>query len=330
MKRALGIGIALLVGIVAGPLVGARLLGLGQHPERVPPPARSVPIGEGRALNVVDVGEGSPIVLVHGLPSNIGDWGETPERLAALGHRVVVYDRVGYGHSTRDDASDPETYTYASNARDLAALLDALGIPRATLVGWSYGGAVVQELAALQPERVSEIALIGAVGPASPAGGDDALSKLLDSGVGEPVLQWVSVVEPVGRAFTEENLNAAFARARDVPPDWNDRTRAMLALPGTLEAFVAEAKRGTPGSLAPERIRAPALVLHGSEDFLVPLAVGQDLAGRLPAAQLLVVPGGSHMLPATHPDLVAGALHALVTQHASDTVSPEADSRREP
>jgi pimeloyl-ACP methyl ester carboxylesterase len=131
------------------------------------------------------------------------------------------------------------------------------------------------------------------------------------------VLRWVGTVAPVGRAFMHENLKAAFAKESAIPAGYAERTRAMLALPGTLTAFVAEEQRGSPASLHPEQIRVPALVLHGTDDRLVPLSVAEDVAKRLPAAELLALPGGSHMLPVTDADLVAGALHALVAQHES-------------
>src|SRR5262245_13427849 len=126
----------------------------------VPPRGRAVAIGDGLTLNVEEHGEGTPIVLVHGLPSNIGDWAALPDRLAALGHHVVVYDRIGYGWSSRaPDGTD--AYTLPANSRQLGALLDALGIERATLVGWSYGGGIVQRFAAEHPERVSRLVLLG-------------------------------------------------------------------------------------------------------------------------------------------------------------------------
>lgn len=303
-----------LVAVVAVPLLGSHRLGWGQDPAAVPAPVRRVDIGGRRFLNVRDVGEGPPIVLVHGLPGCLQDWADVPEKLAAMGNRVVAYDRVGFGSSSRDAAS-PGEYTYASNAHDLLALLDALGLASAALAGWSYGGAVVQELAATHPERVSHLALIASVGPAQAPRGTDALARILASGAGEEILRWAGAVAPVGRAFTQANLEAAFGPESAIPEGWNERTRAMLALPGTLAAFVAEEQRGDPASLRPEQIRVPAVVLHGIDDRLVPLAVGEDLAKRLPAAQLLRLPEAGHMLPVTHADLVAGALHALVSQN---------------
>ena len=303
-----------LVAVVGLPLLGSHFLGWGQDPASVPAPVGRVEIGSGRSLNVLDTGQGLPVVLVHGLPSSLQDWGDVPEKLAGMGHRVIVYDRVGYGSSSRDAAASGE-YTYASSARDLLALLDALGIERAALAGWSYGGAVVQTFAVAHPERVSHLALLGSVGPLLANQDPKALDRILASGAGEEVLRWAGTVAPVGRAFMRENLKAAFTKESAIPAGFTERTRAMLALPGTLTAFVAEAQRGEPALLHPEQIRVPALVLHGTDDLLVPLSIGEDLAKRLPASELLELPGGSHMLPVTHADLVAGALHALVTQH---------------
>ncbi len=309
----LGLG---LVALIAVPLLGSHLFGWGQDPAAVPPPAKRVDIGAGRALNVLDIGEGPPVVLVHGLPSSLQDWAEVPQKLAALGHRVIAYDRIGYGASTRDSGGAGE-YTYESNARDLLALLDALGVQQATLVGWSYGGAVVQVLAVQHPERVSQLALIGSVGPSSTED-DDLLSRITASGFGEEVLRWAGAMPFVGKAFLQENLEAMFGGESAIPAGFQERTRAMLALPGTLAAFVAEMQRGRPSALQPERIRVPALVLHGTADLSVPLRVAQDLAAKLPNAQLLALPGGSHMLPVTDGDLVAGAIHALATEHGDE------------
>lgn len=159
---AAGAGLVLLA---AGPPLAARWLGWGADRAALPPPGRLVPIGDDLALNVVEVGSGPPVVLVHGLPSSAADWGDTPARLAARGHRVIAYDRVGYGFSSRGSQA-PERYTYGSNARDLLALLDALGLERVPLVGWSYGGAVVQTAAAMAPERVPRLVLLAKIGRA--------------------------------------------------------------------------------------------------------------------------------------------------------------------
>jgi pimeloyl-ACP methyl ester carboxylesterase len=311
MRRAGIWGIGLLALVALGPPVVARLAGLGPDPSVLPPRGASVAIGGDLALNVRELGSGTPVVLVHGLPSNVSDWAELPAALAALGHRVIAYDRVGYGWSSRAPVAG-DAYTYASNARELLALLDALAIERAALVGWSYGGAVVQEAALRAPERGSHLVLVGAVGPASGAGNDDWVERLAHSPLGVPVFRWAASFPPLIRAVTRDAVAVAFSGEAHLPAGWVDRTLAQMALPGTLEAWVAEGRRAEPAALRPESIAAPALVVHGDDDRSVPVEIGRDLARRLPRAELWVVPGGSHMLPVTHAGPLAQRIHAFL------------------
>lgn len=302
--------LAVIVIVAAGPPFVAPLLGVGSQSRLLPPRGRSVDIGNGTFLNVVETGQGAPVVLVHGLPSNAYDWADMPAKLAALGHRVIAYDRVGYGFSSRALLSPS---SYESNADDLLRLLAALDIPHATLVGWSYGGAVVQTLALRHPEKIDGLVLVGSVGPALWAEAEDPLHALIASPLGGPLLQWIAAIPPLSRMVTRESVVRAFGGAGSVPAEWEEYTRAMLALPGTLQTFVMEAKRGNPGELHPEQIDAKVLVIHGANDLLVPLDVGRDLDEKLPHSRLIVVNAGSHMLPVTHPDLLAKEIHAFVT-----------------
>jgi pimeloyl-ACP methyl ester carboxylesterase len=277
----------------------------------LPAPARAVPIGDGLSLNVEESGSGSPIVLVHGLPSNIGDWGALPQRLAERGHHVVVYDRIGYGWSSRV-AVRPDTYTLASSARELAALLDRLGISRATLVGWSYGGGVVQLLATEAPERVDRLVLVGSVGPAQAEVQTDPVEWLAQTPLGPLLFHWVGTVPALARRTIRSEAAEVFSGSAHVPDGWVERTAAQLALPGTVDAWIAEERHGWAG-LRPEDVAAPSLVVEGAEDRVVPPRVAEDLAARLPHARLILIPGGSHMLPLTHADDLAERIHAWAT-----------------
>ncbi|MEZ4215370.1 MAG: alpha/beta hydrolase [Myxococcota bacterium] len=297
--------------VLAGLPTALDLLGLGPDPSAMPPRGRTQPLANGRAIHFREFGADAlrpPVVLVHGLPSFASDWYETPDALARRGRRAIAYDRVGYGFSSRANPAEAGTYTLASNADDLAALLDVLGIERASLVGWSYGGGVVQTFALAHPERVHRLVLVGSIGPATPSERDNPLGvagALLGSPLGEPLLHWIARVPPLGRAVANGGLAVAFSRAEAIPRGWADYTIAMLARPGTLAAYRAEMTRMDTSGLDVERIEVPTLVLHGNDDRLVPYSVAEDLAARIPSAKLVPVFEGSHMLPVTHPEQLA-------------------------
>lgn len=275
-------------------------------PAWIPKPGQSVDVGSGSHVNVELRGEGPPVVLVHGLPSNVGDWAELPDLLAGLHLRAVAYDRVGFGLSSRPEPA-PGRYTYASSARELGALLDALGIGAANLVGWSYGGGIGIRFASEHPDRVERLVLLSSAGVVESGGG--LVDAFLSSAF---LLEWVAGVRPLGRSVVTHMMADAFSGAAAVPPGWIDRTRAMLALPGTLRSLATEVAREREVALEPERIRAPTLVICGSADELTPLAVSEDLARRIEAARLEVVAGGSHMLPATHAEQLARTIAEFV------------------
>jgi pimeloyl-ACP methyl ester carboxylesterase len=128
----------------------------------LPPAGRRIPLGDGLAVNAVDLGSGPAVVLVHGLPGSAYDWAPLSEALAARGRRVIAYDRIGYGHS--DGRADGD-FTLDANARDLVGLLESEDLRGATVVGWSYGGPVTLLAAGLAPERVARVVLVGSGGP---------------------------------------------------------------------------------------------------------------------------------------------------------------------
>ena len=104
----------------------------------------------------VDEGEGFPLLLVHGWPETKRIWWRNVAPLAAAGFRVIAPDLRGFGES--DVAPDGFADT-PSHSRDLAALLDSLGVARAVLVGGDLGGAVIQDFSLRFPERVERLAI---------------------------------------------------------------------------------------------------------------------------------------------------------------------------
>ena len=105
----------------------------------------------GFRIGYVDEGRGAPLLLVHGWPETLRIWWRNLAPLAAAGFRVIAPDLRGFGAS---DAAPDGFHDVPSHSRDLAALLDALGIARVVLVGGDLGGAVIQDFALRFPTRV--------------------------------------------------------------------------------------------------------------------------------------------------------------------------------
>jgi pimeloyl-ACP methyl ester carboxylesterase len=290
--------------IVVPPLLGS-LLGWNDFSASLPEPGERVELRSGGHINVIDSGDGSPVVLVHGLPGSGYDWKPLPQKLEDLGCRVIRFDRVGYGHSSRRRSG--EEHSLEANARDLVALLDALGIDRVTPVGWSYGGGVVQVSAVSSPERVNALALVGSIGPAFRPSEPTLVERVLFS---RPLVWWGFAVGLPARANTAQISAAAFS-PDEVSPWWVDQSVALMALPGAFGTLRAEDARMASRILRPAEIEAQTLVFQGAEDAFVPLHVGEDLHQRIRRSELIVVPRGSHMLPVTHADLLGERIAAI-------------------
>jgi pimeloyl-ACP methyl ester carboxylesterase len=235
------------------------------------------------------------VCWLHGSP-NIGS---PPEPLFAAaeanGLRWVSYDRPGYGGSGPHDGR-----TVASAAGDVAAIADALGIGRFAVLGHSGGGPHALACAALLPERV-----IAAVSVSAPAPFD------------ADGLDWFAGWSP---GIAAENLAAAGGRAA-LEAHWADAepedmsvffTEAVIAALGGSWSWLAGVagqaiEQGGDGYLEDtlagvrpwefrlDAIRVPVLIMHGAKDKLVPVAHGEWLAARCPAAESRIVPDAGHI-----------------------------------
>jgi pimeloyl-ACP methyl ester carboxylesterase len=230
---------------------------------------------------------GSLVVLTHGLGGSLEYWTPHVDALAAH-HRVLRWDLRGAGAS----AKPPGPYDAALFARDLAALLDHLGEPRAHLVGHSGGGVVSQRFALDFPERTASLVLASTsseVGEAARRGWHRLADQVERQGFGPER-------EPDARAFAP-----AWAAAHpDAVRELGRRTRQNdpAAYAATARAFGAydwTARLGT--------ITAPTLVLQGLEDRLTPPGGSVILARGLPRARLVMLPGAGHNLPLEMPEL---------------------------
>jgi pimeloyl-ACP methyl ester carboxylesterase len=272
----------------------------------LPPPGRRVEVAPGVGVNVIEAGAGRPVVLVHGHPGSAYDWAPLARELAARGHRVIAYDRLGYGHS---DARSNGAWTVESNARELLALLDAEDLRDVVLVGWSYGGGTAIVATREDPSRVSHLVLVGSVG----AGVEDrdAPPRLVMEFMAAFGLPWLARVPPLDRRVRAAFLAAAFA-PEPVAEGALELMTANSARPHALATMTSEGRDlGGEADLDPGAIERPILVVQGDGDRLVPLAVAEGLHRRARGSELWVVPGGGHALPVTRPRELAERIVAF-------------------
>jgi non-heme chloroperoxidase len=248
-------------------------------------------------LHYTDQGSGDPIVLIHGWPLSGRSWENQVPALIADGHRVITYDRRGFGQS-----SQPWTgYDYDTLAADLDALMRHLDLRDATLVGFSMGGGeVVRYLSVYGPDRVRRAVLAAAVPPYlyksddNPDGGlDDATIKMFQSSVTADRIAWLDEFTTMFFS-TDGQLQVSEAQRRHAAA-----IGALASAKGTLDCIAAFGLTDFRGDL--DKITVPTLVLHGDGDAIVPFEVsGKRTAEAIPGSTLTVIKGGPHGLNVSH------------------------------
>lgn len=261
---------------------------------------------EGRALAWRRAGAGPPLLLVNGYAATAADW--DPTFLSGLGEafQVICPDSRGMGGSA---LGDPAEVSMEGMAADLQALLDALGIERLPVVGWSMGGFVAQRLAARAPGRVAALVLLS-----TDAGGPEAVRaepevwKRLTSKEGTPREQasrLISLLFPeplageIDRRFGEV---VASARAQLDAEALRAQERAM-------DAWHAEARPAPPAGSAPL-----TLAVAGSEDVVIPPRNLDLLAARWPGSRVECFDGGGHAFMAQEPRRLSRLIASFVSE----------------
>lgn len=238
--------------------------------------------GDSAAVDVHAVVEGDPdapaVVLSNSLGSDLSMWDRQVSALQRR-FRVVRYDHRGHGRSP----VPPGPYRIEELAADVLALLDRLGIERASLCGLSLGGMVGMQLAATAPERVDRLVLLcTSVRLDGAEAYRDRAQQVREQGT-EAVAAAV-----VDRWFTPE------LAVRD--PELIARMRAMVAATPT-EGYAACCEALAAMDLGPvvARITAPTLVLAGADDRATPPAHGEAIVAGIPDSRLEVLPQAAHM-----------------------------------
>ena len=253
----------------------------------------------GITLSFVDVGQGLPLVFVHGFPLSRGTWQSQVDALRSS-NRVIAPDLRGFGES--DSGSGPIAMT--QYAADVHALLQHCGTGPVVLIGHSMGGYVALAFARQFPGMLQGLVLVGTkAGPdtAEVAAGRRATAEKVES---EGVQEVIDMMTP--RMLAAVNRDAD--RLRQV--------RGFMASSkpaGVIGALLGMAAR--PDSTAPlARIVVPTLVVTGAEDALIPPTESEKLARAIPGAQLCVIPDAGHLVAFEQPDAFNHALADWLTR----------------
>jgi non-heme chloroperoxidase len=256
-------------------------------------------------INYRDHGSGDPIVLIHGYPLDGNSWERQERVLLAAGYRVINYDRRGFGRS-----SQPTTgYDYDTFAADLHALLDHLELDDVILAGFSMGtGEVTRYIGNYGTGRVRRAALFGVIPPFllktddNPEGVDQAVFDGIKAAIvadryayfKDFLDNFYNVDVLGGTKISDQAWQASFNLAAGASP---------YATHACVDTWLTDFRGDLP------KFDVPTLVVHGTEDRILPFAA---TAARLPELiddmRLVAVEGGPHNIGWTHPDEVNKAL----------------------
>jgi non-heme chloroperoxidase len=256
-----------------------------------------------------DHGSGKPVVLIHGWPLSGASWEKQVAALLAGGHRVITYDRRGFGRSSQPSIG----YEYDTFAEDLNKLLTTLDLRDVALVGFSMGGGeVARYLGANGSDRVRQAVFISSVPPFLLKTADNPSG--VDGAVFDGIKQAIVADRPAFlSAFLNNFYNVDELRGKRISDEavrqsWNVAVGSSSK--GSLDcvtAWYTDFRKDLP------KIDVPTLVIHGDADRIVPIAASGELTAKaVKGARKVVIQGGPHGLTWTHADQVNKELLAFL------------------
>jgi pimeloyl-ACP methyl ester carboxylesterase len=223
-------------------------------------------------------GAGSPVILLHGGMGNSGNWGYQVPALVEHGYRAIVIDSRGHGRSTRDE----QPYSYELMASDVTAVMDALNLKQAALVGWSDGACTALILAAQAPARVAGVFYFAC--------------NMDPSGV-KPF----EFTPMIGRCLSRHTQDYQHLSA--TPDRFAEFSEAVGLMQRTQPNYSVQ-------DLA--AIRVPVVIVHSEHDEFIKREHAEYLARSIPNAEFVYLPGVSHFAPLQRPELFNSAILAFL------------------
>lgn len=241
--------------------------------------------------NYHDQGSGFPVLFIHGSGPGVSAWANwrlvLPE--LAKSNRVIAPDMVGFGFTERPEGATYDIDTWVAQA---IGLLDALGLPKAHIVGNSFGGAIALALAIRHPERVERLVLMGSVGVPFP------ITPGLDAVWGyQPSFENMRALLDIF-AFSRELVNDELAQLRysaSIRPGFQESFSAMFPAPRQRWVDAMASRESDIRSLPHE-----TLIVHGRDDKVIPLSNSLTLLEWIDRSQLHVFSRCGHWVQIEH------------------------------
>jgi pimeloyl-ACP methyl ester carboxylesterase len=249
-------------------------------------------------------GHGSPLLLVTGYRATMSEWDAGFLAELAKHHDVIVFDNRGIGRSMPDASS----FTIDDMARDTAALIDTLELKHPTVVGWSMGGSIVQQLAIDTPQAIGKMVLMSALAPGRtgvPVPGD-IMAKL----TGKPGVTFNDIMAVLFPASSVKDAERCFAKDMFKPSGYQSPAISSVVTDGqsaSLKAWETDDRAAD----ALRLVRIDTLVLSGTDDAVVAKENATALTRLLPHAQLLLVKHAGHAMMYQYPVAVARAIDSF-------------------
>jgi non-heme chloroperoxidase len=261
-----------------------------------------------------DHGTGTPVVLIHGWPLSGASWEKQVAALLAAGHRVVTYDRRGFGRSSQPASG----YDYDTFAEDLHQILTKLDLRDVDLVGFSMGaGEVARYLGKHGSERIRKAVFMAGIPPCLLKAADHPDG--IDRSVFDGIRQAVRADRPAFlTSFLRDFYNLDVLGGKLVSEEvarasWNVAIGASAK--GTLDcvsAWLTDFRNDV------ARIDVPVLIVHGDSDRILPVAAtALPLSRLIRGARLVVVKGGPHGMTWTHAEEVNATLVHFLAEHST-------------
>jgi pimeloyl-ACP methyl ester carboxylesterase len=249
--------------------------------------SRSVQTAKG-AIHYHDVGEGEPVIMIHGSGPGVSGWANFEGNLAAFSqrHRCLVPDLPGFG---RSEASGEHPLVHGQDA--ILRFLDELGLDRVAIVGNSLGGGVGAKFAAAHPDRITKLVSIGGIGinllgPA-PSEGIKLLVAFVEDPTRERLVEWMESMVFDAGILTDDLIERRLAQA--TRPEIAAEARKMYSRAGL--PMIRQSLNGIGASTTIEhlaRIEAPTLLLWGRDDRVSPLDMALVPMRLIPKCELHV------------------------------------------